>query len=140
MARAGHPPPRQKRSGQAVRMAETSPYIRRMGLMQSHGLMNKIPSNAQKSLANWWIRPACKPSFRKLQHVRSYWENSAFRRNNSLKSWRNRSVTDMADDILIIFWPVFDIIGRVDFVNFQIPKMSSAKKLWHDLVSQKIFW
>ena len=35
---------------------------------------------------------------------------------------------------------VYRKIGRVDFVNFQIPKMSSAKKLWHDLVSQKIFW
>jgi len=31
------------------------------------------------------------------------------------------------------------IVGRVDFVNFQIPKTLSAKKLWHDMVIQKIF-
>src|SRR5688572_19346426 len=70
MARVGHPPTRQNTRLQAaymVFMAQARPYIRGM---QSQGDMNKIPSNAQNPWQNQRISPICKPSTRKLQHVR----------------------------------------------------------------------
>ena len=70
-------------------------------------LANKMPSNVQNPWQNRRISPARKPSTRKLQHVRSYWE---ILRLDEIIRW-NGGVVDQRPT-----WPMKCAVG---FITYQ---------------------
>jgi len=70
-----------------------------MGSLNSQTKYPLIVQNPLKKPTNKWVH---KPRTRKLQHVQSYWQNSAFRWKYPSK--RGRSWSVMADDMCSVLF------------------------------------